>query len=60
MQVKVYDKIKECYKWENVTTSEGRLYEYPTEEEALKMLKICYPEETRFKNFEKARVIKQK
>ena len=59
MQIRIYDKANSCYKWENVNTSEGRVYEYQTEEEALKMLKICYPEETRFNNFDKARVIKQ-
>ena len=59
MQVKVYDKIKQCDKWKNVTSSEGRLYEYPTEEEAINILGICYPEERRFNSFETVRVIKQ-
>jgi hypothetical protein len=44
MQVKVYDKIKKCNVWGDVKTSEGKVYKYKTEEEAIKMLNICYPE----------------
>ena len=59
MEVKVFDKVNKCYNWVAVKCSDGRVYEYSTEEEALKMLKICYPEQTRFNDFTKARIKKQ-
>lgn len=40
MQVKIWKDGKEC--WEDVRPSGGKRYEYDTQAEADKMLRICY------------------